>query len=93
MNFLFITFSILPGNGNQFDVPSKMMTNTNLFSGVDTKVQLTRASTDDMSFDSSAKFLPPSNSFLPSNNLPVAEDSTMTAKIMEENQTLLLQHL
>ena len=93
MNFFVMTFSILLGNGNQFDSPSKMTNNSNLFSGTHTKVQLTRASTDDMSFDSSAKFLPPSNSFLPSNNSPMAGDSTMTAKIMEENQQLLLQQL
>ena len=55
-------FSVLPGNGSQFDVPSKMMTHplniSNPLNGIEAKSLSTVRDRDDMMFDSNARTVP-----------------------------------
>ena len=90
-----MTFSTLPGNGNQFDFHNKTMSHSHLITGVEGKSQMQRPDTADMLFDSTAKMIPSNYNLLqPSaSNLSTVGENTMTAKIMEENQSLLIQQL
>ena len=91
---------MLPGNGSQFDVQSKMMSHplniSNPLNGIEAKSLSTVLDRVDIMSDYNTRTVPSNSNLLPSNPMNLsstAGDNTMTTKIMEENQSLLVQQL